>query len=74
MQRGVCLQLAQTWPNFWQLKHWVRVNWDLYASTLMQIWQRLESLNMSGDFVVLGRVTREVVWNRQVTDERMTSV
>jgi hypothetical protein len=26
---GGCLQLAQTRPNIWQLKHRVRVDWDL---------------------------------------------
>jgi hypothetical protein len=40
------------------LKHWVKEDWDLYASTLMQMWQRLDSLKISWDFWVLGRVTR----------------
>jgi hypothetical protein len=30
-QRGGCLQLAQTWPNCWQLWHCVRALWVLYA-------------------------------------------
>jgi hypothetical protein len=50
--------LAPTRPNVWQLKHWVREDWDLYASTLMQMWQRVDSLKISWDFWVLGMVTR----------------
>jgi hypothetical protein len=36
----------------------VREDWDLYASTFMEMWQRLDSLKICGDFSVLGRVTR----------------
>jgi hypothetical protein len=34
----------------------VRAVWDLYASTLVAIWQRLVSLNISWDFDVPGKV------------------
>jgi hypothetical protein len=35
------------------------VDWSLYASTLILIWQRLVSLNISWDFDVLGKVIRK---------------
>jgi hypothetical protein len=37
ISRG-CLQLAQTWTEFWQLYHCVRPVWAMYNSTLMIIW------------------------------------
>jgi hypothetical protein len=37
----------------------VRPVWALYASTLIAIWQRLVSLNISWDFDVLGKVIRK---------------
>jgi hypothetical protein len=36
----------------------VKEDWELYASTFMEMWQRLDSLKICGDFSVLGRVTR----------------
>jgi hypothetical protein len=29
MHQGDCLQFTQIWPNFWQLKHWVKAFWVL---------------------------------------------
>jgi hypothetical protein len=37
----------------------VRPVWALYTSTLIAIWQRLVSLNISWDFDVLGEVVRK---------------
>jgi hypothetical protein len=37
----------------------VRPVWALYASTLIAIWQRLFSFNITWDFVVLGKVVRK---------------
>jgi hypothetical protein len=37
----------------------VRPVWALYASTLIAIWQRLVSLNISQDFDILGKVIRK---------------
>jgi hypothetical protein len=47
------------WPNCWQLWNCVRVLWDLYASNLMAIWQRLGRWTNCWDFAVLGNVTKK---------------
>jgi hypothetical protein len=53
------LQLAQTWPKFWQLSHCVRLVWTLYHSFLIIIGSRLFSLNISWYFYFLIKVTRK---------------
>jgi hypothetical protein len=58
IQQGGCLQLAQTRPNFCSCNCVKRV-WALYAFTLIALWQRLLSLNISWDFDVLGEVIRK---------------
>jgi len=63
-QRAGCLQLAQTWPNFWQLQHCISIFWALCASTLMTTWLSLVKLKTSGDFSLRARVTRK---NRRFT-------
>jgi hypothetical protein len=55
-QRGVCVQLAQTWPNCWQLWHWVSPVWALYAFTLIEMWLSLGRWKISCNSVVLGKV------------------
>jgi hypothetical protein len=37
----------------------LRPFWFLYASTFTAMWQRLVSLNISGDFSILGKAMRK---------------
>jgi hypothetical protein len=56
---GRCLQLVQTWPSSGNIA--LRRSWARYTSTLMMTWLRLDSLNISNDFLLLllrVRVTR----------------
>jgi hypothetical protein len=55
---GVEDALFAVGPNVAKLLAVVSAFCDLYASTLMEMLQRLESFKRSRDFVVLGRVTR----------------
>jgi hypothetical protein len=46
-------------PDVAELLAVVRALWDLYASILIAMWQRLGRWKISWDFAVLGKVTRK---------------
>jgi hypothetical protein len=46
IQRGGCLQIAQTWRDFWQMRHCVRSVRDLYSDcNIANAYRRVFSLN-----------------------------